>query len=114
MIKDLKTLSWKKLDWKKAECDLAQLQNDICIAYKTGDLDKMKVLQHWLVNSYAARAVSVRQVTSNQGKNTPGVDGIVWNLPELKSQAYSLKHALENGYKAQALRKVYIPKPGPA
>jgi hypothetical protein len=64
MIKNLKTLSWKKLDWKKAECDLAQLQNDICIAYKTGDLDKMKVLQHRLVNSYAARAVSVRQEVS--------------------------------------------------
>lgn len=113
MIKNLKTLSWKKLDWKKAERDLAQLQNDICIAYKIGDLDKMKVLQHRLVNSYAARAVSVRQVTSNQGKSTPGVDRIVWNLPELKSQAiHSLKHALENGYKAQALRKVYIPKPG--
>jgi len=47
-------------------------------------------------------------VTENAGKQTPGVDGEIWDTPEKKARAV---HALKrNGYRAQPLRRVYIPK----
>jgi RNA-directed DNA polymerase len=34
------------------------------------------------VNSFAAKALAVRRVTSNKGGNTAGVDGVTWFTPE--------------------------------
>jgi RNA-directed DNA polymerase len=49
-------------------------------------------------------------VTENQGRRTPGVDGITWSTPEEKRQAIeSLKR---RGYQPRPLRRVYIPKAG--
>jgi RNA-directed DNA polymerase len=49
-------------------------------------------------------------VTENQGKRTPGVDGVVWSTPEAKRQAIeSLKR---RGYRPRPLRRVHIPKAG--
>jgi RNA-directed DNA polymerase len=47
-------------------------------------------------------------VTSNKGKKTPGVDGVVWTSNKEKIKAiYRLKR---HGYKAKPLRRIYIPK----
>src|SRR6202011_4908637 len=49
-----------------------------------------------------------RRVTENQGKNTPGVDQVIWDTPEDKKRAL---HALRRrGYQPLPLRRVYIPK----
>jgi hypothetical protein len=69
------------------------------------DLEKIKAIQMKLVNSFATKAIAVKIVTSNKGKNTPalnkckgastrteyevwlrhpGVDNVLWNSPELK------------------------------
>ncbi len=57
---------------------------------------------------YLAKALAVKRVTSNTGKNTPGVDGILWKDHRAKMQAvHRLK---QRGYKAQPLRRIYIPK----
>jgi RNA-directed DNA polymerase len=50
----------------------------------------------------------VRQVVSNQGKNTPGIDGVLWKTPRAKYQA--AMNLTPQGYKALPLRRVYIPK----
>jgi RNA-directed DNA polymerase len=47
-------------------------------------------------------------VTSNKGKNTPGVDGILWKGGKAKIQAANSLQ--RHGYKAQALRRIDIPK----
>ncbi|EQD72200.1 reverse transcriptase, partial [mine drainage metagenome] len=44
-------------------------------------------MQHILTRSLAAKALAVRRVTTNQGKNTPGVDRMLWKTPEEKSRA---------------------------
>ena len=50
----------------------------------------------------------MRRVTENQGKHTPGVDGITWSTPQEKSKGIdSLKR---RGYRPKPLRRVYIPK----
>lgn len=51
----------------------------------------------------------MRTVTSNKGKKTAGVDGVLWDTPEKKLRAVkSLKP--DRSYKAKPVKRVYIPK----
>lgn len=70
----------------------------------------MKRLQYLLIHSYYAKVLAVRKVTTNKGKNTPGVDKQLWKTPAAKMRgALTLT---DKGYKAKPLRRVYIEKPG--
>lgn len=103
------TTCWNEIDFKKAEQSVKKLQKRIAVAYKNQRYDVAITLQHRLIHSFYAKALAVKRVTSNRGKHTPGIDGIVWNTPELKFEAIaSLKR---RGYKPQPLRRTYIPKP---
>jgi RNA-directed DNA polymerase len=68
----------------------------------------VNTLQRLLTRSLAAKALAVRRVTENQGKETPGVDKIIWTTPEDKSRA--LLSLGRRGYRPLPLRRVFIPK----
>ena len=55
-----------------------------------------------------ARLLAVKRVTSNKGKKTPGVDGILWRDSGAKWRAVLSLH--RRGYRPQPLSKIYIPK----
>ena len=63
----------------------------------------------WLLtHSFHAKLLAVKRVTSNKGRKTPGIDGILWKGNKAKMQAaLSLKR---HGYNPQPLRRIYIPK----
>jgi RNA-directed DNA polymerase len=46
-------------------------------AYKEGNFSKLHNLQYKAIMSFEFRAVAVRKVVSNKGRNTPGVDKII-------------------------------------
>jgi RNA-directed DNA polymerase len=103
-----KAAKWKAVDWFKARHYVRRLQMRIAKAVKERSKGKVKALQWLLTHSYYAKLLAVKRVTSNKGKNTPGVDGILWKGGKAKIQA---AHSLQrHGYKAQALRRIYIPK----
>ncbi|MHC4145202.1 MAG: group II intron reverse transcriptase/maturase [Planctomycetota bacterium] len=80
----------------------------IAKAVQEGKRGRSKSLQWILTHSFYAKALAVKRVTSNQGRRTPGVDGILWKTARAKMQAIlSLR---QRGYKAQPLRRTYIPK----
>jgi RNA-directed DNA polymerase len=65
-------------------------------------------LQYLLTRSRYAKLLAVKRVTSNKGKNTPGVDGVLWQGAGAKWRAAcSLRR---RGYRPQPLRRIYIPK----
>ena len=66
--------SWESIDWKKAEAYVKKLQMRIVKAQKDGHYSKVKTLQWLLTHSFYAKALAVKRVTSNKGKNTAGVD----------------------------------------
>ena len=77
-------------------------------ATQEGKWGKVKALQRMLTHSFSGKALAVKRVTENQGKNTPGVDKVTWDTPEKKAQA--IRELRQRGYHPLPLRRVYIPK----
>src|SRR5947209_8262323 len=99
---------WHAIDWQSANHTVRQLQARIVKATQEKKWGKVKALQRLLTHSFSGKALAVRRVTENQGKNTPGVDKIIWNTPHKKINAvYSLR---QRDYHPQPLRRTYIAK----
>ena len=81
------TMQWHQISWNHAQRTVRRLQARIVKATKAGRWGKVQALQHLLTHSHSGKALAVRRVTENQGKYTPGVDGIKWDTPEKKIQA---------------------------
>ena len=101
-------VKWNSIDWKEAEREVRRLQVRIAKAVKDNRWNRVKVLQYLLTHSFYAKLLAVKRVTSNKGKNTPGVDGVLWQGVRAKWRAAcSLRR---RGYHPQPLRRIYIPK----
>ena len=78
-------MQWHQIDWSHAHRNVRRLQARIVKATKEGRWGKVKALQWLLTHSLSGKAIAVKQVTENQGKKTPGVDGETWSTPEAKT-----------------------------
>lgn len=76
------TVSWQRINFQEARKRVKKLQRRIAAAYYYNDDKKVETLQNKMIHSYYAKALAVKQVTSNRGRNTPGVDQVIWNTPE--------------------------------
>lgn len=100
--------SWRTIPWVSCEQKVRKLQVRIVEALKANRIGKVKSLQRILINSFSAKALAVRQVTSNKGGSTAGVDKVTW-LTEV--ERYNAIGSLKTrGYKPKPLRRVFIPK----
>lgn len=101
--------NWQSINWATVKKQVRGLQVRIAKAWEKGEFKKVEHLQKILVTSFYARSLAVRNVTTNNGRKTAGVDGKLYLKPEEKWQ---LIHELKvKGYKAKPLKRVYIPKP---
>lgn len=99
---------WHSIDWARCYREVRRLQARIVKATRDGKYGKVKALQWLLTHSFSGKALAVRRVTENQGRRTPGVDGITWSTPRSRLEAVtSLKR---RGYRPLPLRRIYIPK----
>lgn len=81
---------WKNIDWHKAEQEVNRLQIRIVKATQQKDYNAVKRLQYLLTHSFYAKALAVKRVVTNDGRKTPGVDGVLWNTPAKKMKAVLL------------------------
>jgi RNA-directed DNA polymerase len=100
--------TWHDIDWRNVHQNVRRLQTRIVKATQAGKWRKVQALQHLLTHSFSGKALAVKRVTENQGKRTAGVDGKIWSTPASKFRA--IKTLQQHGYRAQPLRRVYIPK----
>ncbi len=101
-------LNWKHIIWRKVEDHVRRLQMRIAKAIKSERHNKAKALQWILTHSFYAKCLAVRRVTQSGGKNTPGIDKVLWKTPNQKMKAVlSLNR---RGYKSLPLRRIHIPK----
>jgi RNA-directed DNA polymerase len=99
---------WSGIDWDRARSEVRRLQVRIAKAVKANRWNKVKALQHRLTRSFYAKLLAVKRVTSNKGRKTPGVDGVLWQGARAKWRAvFRLRR---RGYRPQPLRRIYIPK----
>jgi RNA-directed DNA polymerase len=101
---------WDQIPWPLVHRRVRGLQTRIAKATREQDWRRVKALQRFLVNSFSAKALAVKRVSTNDGKRTPGVDGETWTTPEAKWQA--IQRLSSRGLRPQPLRRVYIPKRG--
>jgi len=101
-------VAWETIPWEKTQRQVRRLQARIVKATQAGRHNKVKALQWLLTHSFSGKALAVKRVTENKGKNTPGVDGVTWNTPQEKSNA--ILSMTQRGYSPLALRRVLIPK----
>ena len=78
---------WEQIDWSQCEQKVRRLQARIVKATQEGRHGKVKALQWLLTHSFHGRALAVKRVTHNKGKNTPGVDGAIWSTPASRYKA---------------------------
>ena len=100
--------TWHGINWAEAQRQVRRLQTRIVKAAQGGRHNKVKALQWLLTHSFSGKAIAVKRVTENKGKNTPGVDKVTWKTPRAKASAIaSMKR---RGYSPLPLRRVLIPK----
>ena len=105
------TNSWNTINWAKVQRKVFKLQKRIFQAVRSGKKAKAKKLQKLLLKSRYAKLLAIRKVTQdNQGRKTAGIDGKKALRP---NQRVNLAYELNiKEYRAKALRRVWIPKPG--
>ena len=112
MIHTVIVKDWYDIKWHSCYSKVAQMQDEIVVAFKNQDMGKVTELQYNLVNSFSARAIAVKTVaTINKGKNTPGIDGVAALTPD---ERLKLVEKLISHRKQEPLpvRRVWISKDG--
>jgi RNA-directed DNA polymerase len=100
---------YENINWKQCQIELFRLQSEILKAFRTGNTKDILKAQHALTRSFAARALAVRKVTTNKGKNTYGIDKVLLKTNEEKFQAIRSVKDLSS-YKAQQFAEYIYPK----
>lgn len=71
---------WYDIDWTSVKQKVFQQQVKIGVAYENGNIGLVTQLQDNLTRSWEARALAVRTVTTNKGKDTAGIDDVTWDF----------------------------------
>jgi RNA-directed DNA polymerase len=103
-------LGWATIIWRAVEKNVRRLQERIYRATERQAWRQVRNLQKLLARSISNKLLAIRLVTQqNQGRKTPGVDGMVYDTPE-KRWAFSQEKLSLKGYRPTAVKRVYIPK----
>lgn len=113
-------MSYYSINWAKALSDLQTKQELLVEAQKhyeftlqASDRARVRDLQKSIWVSFSARALAVRQVSTNSGNKTPGPDGILWDSPTKRWEAIQILKVLAEkpaDYRASPVQRASISK----
>ncbi len=99
---------WNAIDWTFIREYVFLQQCRIARAALERKIETIPVLQDELVNSDDAKALAVWEVMHRKSRNTPGVDGVIWETPAQWMSA--ILHLNNEGYESLPLLRFFIPK----
>ncbi len=101
---------WGRINWLHVEKAVRRLQHRIFMAKVRGDVKRTESLQRLLASSWFAKLLAVRKVAQeNDGRKTPGIDGVVSTSDE--DRVRLLQGGLHlKGYRPLPVRRVFVPK----
>jgi len=106
----MSNLAWKDINWTEVQLRVSRQQRRVYRASMEGNRNKVHALQRRIIASLDTKLLAVRRVTTeNQGRNTPGVDG-VRAISHKEKIELALRLKLDG--KASPIRRTYITKPG--
>jgi RNA-directed DNA polymerase len=100
--------AWHSMDWYAVPRPVRRLQARMVQAGQAGRWGKVRAVQHLLTHAFSGTALAGQRVTTNDGRKTPGVDGVVWDTPEKQARASGARR--QRGYRALPLRRVDMPQ----
>ncbi len=101
---------WADINWHAVEGKVRRLQERMYRATMNKAGRKVKNLQQLLVRATSNKLLAIRRIPQeNQGKHTAGIDGVVYDTPEVRWKLFQKGLSL-TGYKPRPVRRVYIPK----
>lgn len=95
-------------DIDAAKRHVYRLQLRIAKAVEKGRYNRARALQRLLTSSFSGKLLAVHRVMNNRGRKTPRIDGVVWS--GVLDKANAVAAIKRRGYRAQPLRRIYIPK----
>ncbi|MDD1702854.1 MAG: reverse transcriptase N-terminal domain-containing protein [Methanoregula sp.] len=99
---------WNAVDWEGVREEVFLQQCRIARAALAGKSSAIPLLQEELVNSDEAKALAVWEVVHRKSKNSPGVDGEIWETPAHYMSA--ALHLESERYESLPLLRFFIPK----
>jgi RNA-directed DNA polymerase len=99
---------WHTIIWRKVIQKVDRLQKRIAKAVNEKRWGKAKALMHLVTKSFYAKLLAVFRVSTNKGKDTPGVDNNIWI--DGYDKLIAAKNLRTRGYSCKPLRRIYIPK----
>ena len=101
---------WASINWQTVETNVRRLQERIYRATENQEWNKVKSLQKLLVRATSVKLLAIRRVTQqNQGKHTPGIDGVVCDTPQARMELFQSGLDLKD-YQPKPVKRVYIPR----
>jgi RNA-directed DNA polymerase len=102
---------WYQVDWGRAEREVRRLRQRIFTASRDGDLNRVRSLQKLMLRSQSNALLSVRRVTElNDGRNTPGIDGMTVMWADTKTMLTQWVQQQASTWTPRPVRRVFIPK----
>ena len=96
------------IEWNEVEAHVSRLQRQLANAVEHNN---RKAVRHykWLIRgSHHAQMMAIRQVTQeNNGRSTPGIDGLIYPTPEKRDELLKLVNLKR---RPLPVRRVYIRK----
>jgi len=106
----MSNLAWNEINWTLVQDRNSRQQRRVYKASLEGKRSTVHALQRRIIGSLDAKLLAVKRVTTeNQGRNTPGVDGVRTLSHKDKIE---LAHKLKIDGNTKSIRRVYIPRVG--
>lgn len=112
MVIKLSFQSWGDIRWSQVERTVKSYRNEIFLATKSGNFDRVRFLQRRVFTSNSALLWAIRRITLlNQGKKTSGVDKLIYATKEKKWALFKLiSRKGIRAFKPLPVKRVYILK----